>query len=115
MGIDTHYYTVYGIKHEWDDVPSEWREEAYEDAYGDDDTPNVIIDSMSGEYIIFGEILYDSGNLRWGEMEDVFVEIDLYKLPAIETAYKKAFVAKFPQFASLVEAPFKLMTFAHYS
>ena len=115
MGIDTHYYTVYGVKHEWDDKISEFNENAYDDAYNDDDTPNVILDSMSGEYVIFGEILYDSGNLRWGDMEDVFVEIDLYKLPAIETAYKKAFVAKFPEFASLVEAPFKLMTFAHYS
>ena len=115
MGIDTHYYTVYGIKHEWDDVPSEWREEAYEDAYGDDDTPNVIIDSMSGEYIIFGEILYDSGNLRWGDMKDAFVEIELDRLNAIEAKYKEQFFAKFPTWKHLVNNPFKLMTFVHYS
>ena len=58
-------------------------------------------------FVLFTSFIYT--------MEDAFVEIDLYKLPAIETAYKKAFVAKFPEFASLVEAPFKLMTFVHYS
>lgn len=115
MGIDTHYYTVFGIKHNYDDVPSNWKDDAYEEAYDDADTPNVIIDSMSGEYIILGEILYDSGNLRWGDMEDVFVEIDLARLGEIEAKYKAEFTAKFPDFAELVNQPFKLMTFAHYS
>lgn len=115
MGIDTHYYTVFGIKHNYDDVPNEWKDEAYEEAYDDNDTPSVIIDGMNGEYIIMGEILYDSGNLRWGDMKDFFVEIDIDKLPDIEIDYKKQFAAKFPDFAELVNQPFKLMTFVHHS
>ena len=115
MGINTHYYTVYGIKHDWDSVPEEFREQDYDEAWNDDDTPNIIIDGMSGSYIIFGEILFDSGNLRWGDMEDVFVEIDLAALPEIESKYKAEFIAKFPKWKDLVDKPFNLMTFAHYS
>jgi hypothetical protein len=89
--------------------------EAYDEVYDDTDTPTVILDCYSGEYIILGKILYDSGDLRWEESGDSFVEIDLDSLPDIEKDYKTSFIDKFPQFASLLDAPFKLMTFVHYS
>jgi hypothetical protein len=111
MGISTHYYTVHGVKLEWNDEFNE----AYDEVYDDEDTPIVILDSMSGEYMVFGKILYDSGDLRWSNFKDAFVEIDLNSLTDIEIDYKKEFIGKFPQFASLVEQPFKLMTFVHYS
>ncbi len=111
MGISTHYYTVYGIKHEYNDDFSE----ATDEVYDDHDMPTVISDSMGGGYMIFGKILYDSGDQRWGDIEDVFVEIDMESLPSIEEEYKKKFIAKFPQFESLMDEPFKLMTFVHYS
>jgi len=111
MGISTNYYTVYGIKGEFNDEFFE----AYDNVYNDDDTPTVLIDSMSGEYAVLGTILFDSGDQRYGEVEDVFVEIDMDNLPAIELSYKNLFITKFPQFASLMDTPFKLMTFVHYS
>lgn len=111
MGISTHYYTVYGVKHEWNDAFIE----AHEEVYDDEDTPIIITDSMSGEYMIFGKVLYDSGDQRWGEIEDVFVEIDVDGLKDVETKYKEEFSAKFPDFANLVDRQFKLMTFVHYS
>lgn len=111
MGINTHYYTVFGIKLDWNDEFNE----AYDEVYDDDDTPTVILESMCGEYLILGDILYDSGNLRWGDMKDAFVEIDTEKLPELEAKYKQEFIAKFPEFKELVAKPFKLMTFMHLS
>lgn len=111
MGISTNYYTVHGVKLEWNDE----FHEAYDEVYNDEDTPIVNFESICGEYIILGKILYDSGDLRWGDLKDAFVEIDLDSLSDIEADYKKEFIAKFPKFASLVEKPFKLMTFVHYS
>jgi hypothetical protein len=111
MGISTHYYTMYGVKLDWNDD----FHEAYDEVYDDDDTPTILMDSISGGYIMLGYTLYDSGDLRWDELEDAFVEIDLGSLSDLEIKYKREFLAKFPQFASLVEHQFKLMTFVHYS
>ena len=113
MGISTHYYTVYGIKHEWDDQFAE----VLDEVYGDSDLPNVILDGMGGEYMILGEILFDSGDLRYGEFEDQFKEIDLKSLAKIEKKYIENFKKKFPKWHKLVarKYKFKLMTFAHYS
>ena len=111
MGIDTHYYTIHGVKLDWNDDFTQ----AYDEVYDDDDTPFVLLESMCGEYMILGNVLYDSGNLRWGETEDVFVEIDIQKLGELELQYRKDFIAKFPQFEKFVYGPFKLMTFVHYS
>ena len=116
MGINTHYYTVYGVKTEYDDAVSEFNETVYDDVYDHPDCPGIILDGMGGDYAIFGEILFDSGDLRWGDMEDSYVEIDLDKLDEIEANYRKDFAAKFPQHTHLInDKPFKLMTFVHYS
>ena len=111
MGIDTHYYTMHGVKTAWNDDFAQ----AYDEVYNDDDTPFVLLESMCGEYMIFGNILYDSGNLRWGDMKDSFVEIDIHKLGEKELEYRKQFIAKFPEFEKFMYEPFKLMTFVHYS
>jgi hypothetical protein len=111
MGIDTHYYTMHGVRMKWDDDFAQ----AYDEVYDDDDTPFVLLESMCGEYMFFGNVLYDSGNLRWGDMEDTFVEIDVHKLGEQELQYRKEFIAKFPQFEKFMYEPFKLMTFVHYS
>lgn len=54
----------------------------------------------------------------WSEVfedGDDFTEIDLSTLADREEKYKQEFVAKFPTFAHLMDRPFKLMTFVHYS
>ena len=111
MGISTHYYTIYGIKTNYS---SEFSEGSYDDVYNDEDTPFVLIDGMSGEYMVFGKVLFDSGDLRWGDTKDCYVEIDQSSLPQIEVEYREAFVKKFPDFEHLIEGEFKLMTLVHY-
>ena len=112
MGVSTNFYTIFGIKHDWQDDFNE----AYDEVYDDDDTPFVLSDGMSGEYMVFGKILFDSGDVRWGfEGGDGFKEIDVSKLPEIEREYRAAFINKFPNFKHLVDQPFKLMILAHYS
>jgi hypothetical protein len=112
MGINTHYYTIYGVKTEYNGEFGE----AYDDVYHDADKPFVLIDGYSGEYMILGAVLFDSGDLRWGEIEDVYVEIDLDKLHELEHKYRKQFAAKFPEFdEAMLKEPFKLMTLVHYS
>lgn len=112
MGISTNFYTICGIKINWNDDFSE----AYEEVYNDSDTPHVLFECYACKYMIFGERLFDSGDYRWGfEGGDHFKEIDLSKLSEIEANYKKQFVEKFPQFKHLMEQPFKVMTLVHYS
>ena len=112
MGVSTNFYTMYGIKTDWLDDFSE----AFDEVYDDGDTPSVLLGAMDGDYMIFGFVLFDSGDARWGfEDGDSFKEIDISTLPEKEAEYKGEFIAKFPQFAHLMDQPFKLMCLAHYS
>lgn len=70
---------------------------------------------MSGNYMIFGKILFDSGNLRWGDMEDVHVDVDLNKLSEYKDKCVEQFMNYFPTFGHYMDNEWKLMTFAHYS
>lgn len=112
MGVSTNFYTIHGVKTEWNDEFVEFYDEVYEDK----DTPFLIIDGMGGEYLIFGSLLFDSGDYRWGfENGDQYKEIDLTTLAEKEDTYKKAFIAKFPQFKEWMDQPFKIMSLAHFS
>ena len=112
MGVSLNFYTVFGAKLDWNDDFND----AYDEVYDDKDTPFVLMDAMEGEYMIFGEVLFDSGDARYGfEDGDSFKEIELSKLADMEKEYKEKFIQKFPQFRDMVDKPFKLMTLAHYS
>ena len=112
MGIDINVYAVMGTKVDWDDSFSD----AYDAVYDDHDTPEVIMDGMCGEYMVFGQLLWDSGNFRWGVEEgSQFMKIDMVSLPKIEAEYKQAFVKKFPTFADYMDRPFDLLVFTHVS
>ncbi len=112
MGVSTHAYAVYGVK-----IP--WREDfcdAHELVYDDADLPDLIFDGMSGEYIVIGKILFDSGDFRWGfENGDIYKSIDTSQLEKIEADYRKSFENKFPQFVHLISQPFSLQVFMHWS
>ena len=112
MGVSCHFYTIHGIKIAWDESFNE----AYDEVYIDKDTPFILFDGMGGEYIIFGNIIFNSGDMRWGfEDGDSFREIDMLQIPIDEIAYKEFFKKKFPNFAHYMETPFKIMTLVHYS
>jgi hypothetical protein len=114
MGIDTYFYTIYGVKVDWNDDFNE----AYDAAYDDADIPWVLLDGMSGEYMIFGVSLFTSGNLRWGfEDGDYYKEFnDLSELDFKEIDYRKEFAKKFSAFTYLLDdKPFKLISLIHFS
>jgi len=115
MGIDTHYYTVYGVYVEsYDEELSVAWDEVYEEVKDNKDM-QLIMDGMGGDYMIFGKIIFDSGNLRWGDMEDVHVDVDLNKLPEYKDKCVEQFMNYFPTFGHYMDHEWKLMTFAHYS
>jgi len=112
MGVDTTFYTVYGVKVPWDDTFSE----VYEEVYEDPDTPWILLDSMTGEYMIFGVLLFNSGSMRWGFEGDQSMEISLDNLDRIAQVYCRNFAQCFPKFEHLVkQEDFKLMSVVHYS
>jgi hypothetical protein len=112
VGISTHVYAVYGVRVAWNDEFSE----AHELVYDDDDLPDMIFDGMSGEYMMLGHILFDSGDFRWGfENGDVMKTIDSSLFGKIEADYRAAFALKFTGFEHLLAQPFELHVFLHWS
>lgn len=112
MGTSTHVYTMWGVKIPWDDEFNE----AHELVYDDPDLPDMIFDGMSGEYVVLGKILFDSGDFRWGfDKGDIWKTIDPASLAKIESEYREAFCRKFPKFTHLLNQPFELHMFLHWS
>ena len=111
MGVSTNIYTYYGVKIPYNEELSE----SYDEVYNNPNVPDILFDGMSGEYIILGERLYDSGDFRY-DMEDgdTWKEIDIGMLPAYEILYKEKFAKFFPKLTHLLDKPFKLITFTHY-
>lgn len=118
MGINTHYYTVYGVN------IKNYDNELSEELYGEGDKYEVvesstdldiIMDSMSGEYMIFGKILFDSGDLRWNDFKDTFVEVDMSKLTDIRLGATQEMQKLLPNFAHYLDNEWKIMTFMHLS
>jgi hypothetical protein len=104
MGVDVTAYTVYGVKLDYDS-------ELVDTIYDKDENDMIVADGMCGEYVVLGKILQSHDTC--GNPEFVFT--DLNKLPEYEAEYKKDFQEKFPEFFHLVDKPFRLMSFLHYS
>jgi hypothetical protein len=124
MGINTHIYTIWGIKTEWNDSFNDAYEEIEEqlvDEFGygkpqpSNRQVNVIMDGMLCEYMIFGRILYDSGDMRYWDDMNNYQEIDLSSLVDEEKEYKETFKKLYPDHYHLVDKPFKLINVIHYS
>jgi len=110
MGIDVHVYTIFGVKVPWDDQFVDDYDDVYERCPID-----VIMDGMGGEYLVFGKNLFSRPNFRWGDGGDGFTTISPESLPEIEAEYRREFSKWFPQHTALVEQPFKILSFTHYS
>ena len=109
MGININVYTYFGVKIDWNDEFLE----AYEEVYSDNDTPNVLVDDMCGEFIVLGIRLYDSGDFRYCEDmgNDDFKPFKIGDLWKKEIEYREAFGRKFPQFVELINQPFEIFSF----
>lgn len=113
MGVNIHYYTVYGVKTEY---INDFSDHYYEDDLFDKVEANEDVDVIVGEdYMIFGKILFDSGDLRWNDIEDAYVEINPAHLKMYKVKATKAFNQLVPEYKQLLEGEWKLMTLVHYS
>jgi hypothetical protein len=126
MGINTHVYAYWGVRTEWNHSFYDRYEEIEEkniDTYGYkgpvpiDEQVEVLVDGMGGEYLVFGEQLYDSGDARWGEMVNS-KEIDFdgreFALKRIE--YMARFKRLYPDhYDWLASKPWRLICLVHFS
>lgn len=117
MGINTHYYTVYGKR--VDSYDNDLSDALYEtDLYKtveDHEDLDIIMDGMGGDYMVIGKILFDSGDLRWSEIKDTFVEIDLDALTELKESATQEMKNILPDFVHYLDGDWKIMTFVHYS
>jgi len=121
MGINTHYYTAYGVYVE------DYDDDLSDELFGENDLYNLfedgtlpedfglIMDGMSGNYMVFGKILFDSGDLRYNDFKDTFVEIEVDALAEHKEQYIEQFMNYFPSFGHYMDREWKLMTFMHLS
>jgi len=115
MGVDTYFMTMYGVKTDWYEDFSDAYEEAYSaDGYHGANLPHVVQDGMMGEYMVFGVSLLETESMRW-EAPSGFVEVDIGELDKDREAYIKHFTETFPDFAHVVDKPWKVISFVHYS
>lgn len=112
MGVSTNVYAIYGVRLEWDDELIDMMEEYYDktDSYGVDS----ICDYMCGEYMVFGILLYNSGDARWGEMCNI-ESIDISNLADEREEYIRRFEKLYPSKLDLISVPWKLECFVHAS
>jgi hypothetical protein len=123
MGINTNIYTIWGIKTEWNDLFNDAYEEIEEqlvDEFGygkpqpSGSQVEVVMDNMCCEYMIFGSILYDSGDMRYWDDMNNYQEIDLNDFTEQEKEYKEEFKKLYPDHYHIVDKPFKLINVIHY-
>lgn len=125
MGINTHVYSIFGVRTEWNEEFSEAYNDLYEqniERYGYDKEPEsaqagVLMDGMGCEYMVFGVELYDSGDARWGEMLNANeVEINQKILDNMRTEYMEKFRRLYPDhYDWLAAKPWKLVNLVHFS
>lgn len=118
MGISTTYYTVYGVSIPYDNEMSDLLYEAdlYKE-FEDEGPCSIITDGMSGKYMVIGKILFDGGDLRWGDYKDTWAEISVSKdvLSMHKTLATEKFLKHFPDGKKYLKGPWKLITFMHAS
>ena len=115
MGVDTRFITMFGVKIDWNDDFNDAYEEAYAaDDYNGANLPHVIMDGMMGEYMVLGVSLLETESMRW-EAPTGFVEVDINDLDKDRKEYIEKFRETFPSFAHLVDVPWKVISFVHYS
>lgn len=114
MGININVYSYWGVRTEWNKDISERQDELYD---LDQDDVHFLSDGMSGEYMVFGVQLYDSGDARWGEMVNSNeVDISHNVLDQMRWDYMSNFKRLYPdQFEWLNSKPWRLVNLVHYS
>jgi len=117
MGINVHVYSYWGVRTEWNEAVSNRIEEVYDMKIDPADDVDILTDSMSCEYMVFGVELYDSGDSRWGEMYNSNeVDITQDKLDQMRFDYMEQFKRQYPDYYEWLAAkPWRLVNLVHYS
>lgn len=108
MSVDRVTYVIYGVKIKYDTKFSNMFYEYYAPKA---DSPEIILDGMNADYMVFGKILAAFYDYKGGP----FQEIDIDSLKQIEIEYKQKFESHFPDYNHYMENKFKLLAFDHYS
>lgn len=115
MGVNVHVYGVWGIKIAWNDLLNAAYEEIYE-IYDNPQAPFALFDGLSGEYIVLGHKLFNSGNayngFSYGDSE-VILSVDA--LAQLEADYKAQFKRMLPEFSHLMNTPFQIIMITHWT
>lgn len=116
MSVRMKFYTVLGSYVPYNREFSDMLDETDAFNYHQSETgyvPDIVLDLMSSEYMIFGKILFAQDDEGDG---DSFTEIDPDTFYNHELNYRMEFAEKFPDWTHLLgDSPFKLYSFAHYS
>ena len=115
MSVNVHVYGVWGIKQDFSHDLNEAYHELHE-FYQDAQVPFALFDGMSGEYMVLGHKLFNSGNahdgFRYGDPE---VTQSAESLAQLEAAYKQKFCDMLPDFVDLMNEPFQIIMITHWS
>jgi len=111
MSTQTCDYVMWGIKQKFDE---ELNELLHDYMLDDIKIPDVIADGMSGEYMMLGKILRESPDLSSGGPGSLML-LDVSELPVLESEYRELFQQTFPDFVHLLDQPFRLIAFTHWS
>lgn len=117
MGININCYSYWGVRTEWSEAVSDrWNDLDEQDISPVNDV-EILMDGMSGEYMVFGVRLYDSGDSRWGEMiNSNEVEVNDAILETMRSEYMNKFKQLYPdQYEWLAAKPWRLVNLVHYS
>lgn len=120
MGININNYGIYGVRiDDYDSEMSELHEKIYDLNKAGIHFVDAIVDGMMGEYIILGQIFWDSGDWRYGAEEGKSLGIldpSPESLQKIREPVVKGFQEHLPEYVHLVNNPnqWKIMTLTHY-
>lgn len=125
MGTHIQVYTIYGVRSEWDPifheayskVDEELREQfGFFNPVVNELQIEAVMDSLCSSYMIFGKILYTSGDFRYCDNMNEFQELELSDLENHKTEYLKKFEEMYPFHTCLLDGKeWKLMNLIHYS
>ena len=102
------------FRDEWNDI-----EEHLYKRFGHKDYPESYqIKAIIGDnYIVVGNILYDSGDFRYMDNMTDYAKLNIEprELRSLEREYKRKFGKLYPRHKHLVDQPFELFNMIHYS
>lgn len=108
MSVTRTIYVMCGKKIDFD-------EELYDLCHSNNDALDgmVISDGKSGEYMVLGEVLVSFDGYEFGEA--VEIDVSPERFVRIEAEFKDKFSRLAPGFDHLIDGPFGVIAFEHYS